>query len=139
MNKDTNPPNKAFDPIFFLSKRNAGTEMEQRLREWPTNDWPNLRPFFHGQTPIPDTINDILLCWKPSITVPFRDPTQKLTETHADTHSQTLDGTWHSYGRVWKRIEGPEGDRNSTGKPTESTNLDTWELSETEPQTKEHT
>ena len=31
-----------------------------------------------------------------------------------------------SYGRVGGRIEGPEGDRNSTGRPTESTNLDPW-------------
>jgi hypothetical protein len=31
-----------------------------------------------------------------------------------------------SYGRVGGRIEGPEWDRNSTGRPTESTNLDLW-------------
>ena len=31
-----------------------------------------------------------------------------------------------SYGKVGKRIVGPEGDRNSTGRPTESTNLDSW-------------
>jgi hypothetical protein len=36
------------------------------------------------------------------------------------------------------RIENPEGDRNSTGRPTKSTNLDPWGLSETEPSTKEH-
>jgi hypothetical protein len=28
--------------------------MEQRLREWATNNWPNLRP--QVQAPIPDTI-----------------------------------------------------------------------------------
>jgi hypothetical protein len=28
------------------------------------------------------------------------------------------------YGRVWGRIEGPEGYWNATGRPTESTNLD---------------
>jgi hypothetical protein len=33
----------------------------------------------------------------------------------------------------------PEVHRNSTGRPTESTNLDPWELSESEPPTKEHT
>jgi hypothetical protein len=32
---------------------------------------------------------------------------------------------------------GPQGDRNSTGRPTESTNLDPWGLSETELPTKE--
>jgi hypothetical protein len=28
------------------------------------------------------------------------------------------------YGRIERRIVGPEGDRNSTGRPTESPNLD---------------
>jgi hypothetical protein len=43
-------------------------------------------------------------------------------------------------GLLWKigrRIEGPEQDRNSTGRPTESTNLNPWQLSETEPPTEE--
>lgn len=31
-----------------------------------------------------------------------------------------------SYGRVGRRIEGPEGDRNSMERPTELTNLDPW-------------
>lgn len=37
------------------------------------------------------------------------------------------------YGRVGERIEGPELDRNTTGRITESTNLDPWEVSETKP------
>jgi hypothetical protein len=37
-----------------------------------------------------------------------------------------------------KRIEVPEGDRNPIGRPTETTNLDPWELSETESPIKEH-
>ena len=37
-----------------------------------------------------------------------------------------------SYGRVGGRIEGPEGDRNFTGRPTKSINLVFWQLSETE-------
>ena len=36
------------------------------------------------------------------------------------------------------RIESRQGDRNSTGRPTELPNLDPWGLSETEPTTKEH-
>jgi hypothetical protein len=44
-----------------------------------------------------------------------------------------------SFGRVERRIEVLEGDKNSIGRPTESTNLDPWGLSETEPPTKEHT
>jgi hypothetical protein len=35
------------------------------------------------------------------------------------------------------RIEDGEGNRDSTGKPTDSTNLDPWQLSETEPLAKE--
>jgi hypothetical protein len=37
-----------------------------------------------------------------------------------------------SYGRA----EGTKGDRNSTGRPKESTNLDSWGLLETGPPTK---
>jgi hypothetical protein len=36
-------------------------------------------------------------------------------------------------------LQGPKGDRNSIGKLTESTNLDPWGFSETEPPTREHT
>jgi hypothetical protein len=43
-----------------------------------------------------------------------------------------------SYGRIGKRIAGPKGDRNSTERPMESTNLDPWG-SESEPPIKEHT
>jgi hypothetical protein len=32
----------------------------------------------------------------------------------------------HLYGRVGERIESPKGVRNSTGRPTELTNLDPW-------------
>ena len=31
-----------------------------------------------------------------------------------------------SYGKRGGRIVGPEEDRNSTGRPTESTNWDSW-------------
>jgi len=37
------------------------------------------------------------------------------------------------YGRVRGRIEGPQGDGNPTGRSIASTNLDSWELPETEP------
>ena len=33
----------------------------------------------------------------------------------------------NSYGRIGGRTMGPEGDRNSTRRPTELTNLDIWE------------
>ena len=43
------------------------------------------------------------------------------------------------YGRVRGRIEETEGDGNPIGRPTVSTNLDCWELPETEPPTRQHT
>jgi hypothetical protein len=33
------------------------------------------------------------------------------------------------YGRIGRRIEGPKQDVRPTGRPTESTTLDLWELS----------
>jgi hypothetical protein len=41
--------------------------------------------------------------------------------------------------RVRGRIESPQGDGNPTGRPTVSTNMDLWELPETELPTKVHT
>jgi hypothetical protein len=37
----------------------------------------------------------------------------------------------HSYGRVYGRIESPEGDKNSTGRQPETNNLDPCKLSPT--------
>jgi hypothetical protein len=48
-------------------------------------------------------------------------------------------GVRDSYGRVEGRIKDPEIDENPIGSPTESTNLQAWELSESKPPTKEHT
>jgi hypothetical protein len=50
------------------------------------------------------------------------------SDSNADAHGQTVDGDW---GLLWKNkgegLWAPKGiDRNSTEKPTESTNLDPW-------------
>ena len=42
-----------------------------------------------------------------------------------------------SCGRVGRKTEGPEEDRDSTERRTKSTNLDPWGLPEIEPPTKE--
>jgi hypothetical protein len=43
----------------------------------------------------------------------------------AETQSQTVDGGWGFLWKSWgKDFEDPRGDMNSTGRPTESTNLD---------------
>jgi hypothetical protein len=41
--KESRPTHRTFIPNFVLSKRNAGTKMEQRLKEWPTDNHHNLR------------------------------------------------------------------------------------------------
>jgi hypothetical protein len=43
------------------------------------------------------------------------------------------------HGRVGGRIVGLKEDRDSTGRTIESTNLNLWQLSESEPQSEEHT
>ena len=42
-------------------------------------------------------------------------------------------------GRVARRIEQPGRNRDAARKSIESTKVDSWELPETEPQTKEYT
>jgi hypothetical protein len=44
-----------------------------------------------------------------------------------------------TFGSVGGRIKGPEVDDNFTGRTKEPTNLDPWELSESESPTKEQT
>ena len=59
-------------------------------------------------------------------------------DTDADIQSQTLGGSW---GVLWKsedRTEQARGVKDTTRRPTESTNLGPWGLTDTEPPTKEH-
>jgi hypothetical protein len=58
--KRHHPTYKTFKLKFALPARWAGIKMEQRLKEKPTNDWPNLRPI-PWREPTTDTINDTLL------------------------------------------------------------------------------
>jgi hypothetical protein len=48
---------------------------------------------------------------------------------------------WSSWALIEEQKKGfqPEGDRNSTGRPTQSINLDPWRVSGTELPTKKHT
>jgi hypothetical protein len=80
----------------------------------------------------------MILCYASRACYPLRGSTHQLTQTDADTHSQIGMELGDSYGRIGRRVAGPKGDRNSTGRPTESTNLDPWGLSESEPPNKEH-
>ena len=42
--RDTNPPTKLSTQNLFCLQEMQSWRMEQRLREWPTNNQPNLRP-----------------------------------------------------------------------------------------------
>ena len=95
----------------------------------------------HGWAPNPDTITDVMLYLQTGTYhgCPLRGSTsswlwqkQILTVNHC---TEVRDPC----GRVRGRIEGAEGDGNSIGRPTISTNTDPWELPETKPPTKEHT
>lgn len=110
--------------------------MEQRLKEWPRNNC-STWDLFLVQTLIPDTIGDILClqtgAWH---NCPLRCSTQLLTETDEETHCQTLDWGQGPLWKSWGKVKGPKGDRNSPERPTVSTNLDPWELLQTEPPSK---
>lgn len=70
---------------------------------------------------------------------PLRGSIKQLTQTGEETHSQTVDGAYGFLQKSWGSIEDPECNGIATGRPRESTNLDSWGLSETESPTKEHT
>jgi hypothetical protein len=70
---------------------------------------------------------------------PLRNSTQQLNKKNMQRPTdkywtELRDSIWTVQGR----IKGLKGDRNSTVRPTESTNLDPYGFSETEPLTKEH-
>ena len=52
---------KSLNPALSLSKGNAGTKMEQRLKKCHPETAPPCDPF-HPQTPDPDTIADANMC-----------------------------------------------------------------------------
>lgn len=60
-----------------------------------------------------------------------------MTGTNSETHKHWTE-LWDSYGIFGGRIKGPRRNKNSTEKPTKSTNLDLYELPETEPSTENH-
>jgi hypothetical protein len=81
----------------------------------------------HGQVLIPNTINDILLCLQTGACCTLKGPTQQLTLRDTDTHCQTVDRAWELLWKNWRKdCKPPKGDRNTTGRPTESTNMDPW-------------
>lgn len=82
---------------------------------------------FHGQEPIPGTTNDTLLFLQTGSRITdclLRGSPKQLTDTDAETHSQTMDRAWEDLWMNWERTERPGGERNSTGRSTELTKMD---------------
>ena len=63
---------------------------------------------------------------------------QQLMETDAETHSQRTSGHERVMWKPQGRIETASVVKDTTRRPTESTNLSPWGLTETELPTKEH-
>ena len=94
--------------------------MEQRLREWPTNDWPNLGPIPWAST-IPwqyqwysVILADRSVAWLPSETL---HPLCRLRQMHTPTAKRWLE-LRDSYGRIRGRIASPK----RIGTPQEDQN-----------------
>lgn len=115
--------------------------MEQKRREWPANNLPNQRSILWPSTKSLTLF--MILCdvcrQELEIAVPSESSPSSLLRQMQRTTAKHRMEIGNCYGRVGRKIEGPEEDRYSTERPTDSTNLDHWVLSETEPPTKEHT
>ena len=61
----------------------------------------------------------------------FWEALPRTDKNNTDTHSQTLNEVQRLFWKRLGKIESPEGDENFIGRPTESNNLGTWELLET--------
>jgi hypothetical protein len=93
-------------------------------------DWGNGKPITgptwdpsHGQAPISDTINDIVMLSDRNMLSWEALPSNWLRQKQTPTIKQN--GAW---GLLWKNMRSwLEGVRNSTRKPTDSTNLDSWD------------
>lgn len=129
---------KTFNPKLFLPKRNAGTKMEQRLKNGPTSDWPNLGSILWAGTNLwPYYWCSVVLAGRSLACL--RGSTHHPTET--EMHVPTAN-YWMSSGTSMEELgkgfkERTEVD-NCIGRPTVSNNLEPWELPEIEPPTQEH-
>jgi hypothetical protein len=112
-------PVDGHQPIHKTLTRSLSCQ-EMQGQRW-SRDKGNGRPITgptwdqsHGQAPVPDTIDDTLLCLHTGAwhDCSLRGSTNQLTETEAKTNSQTLG---ESYGRVGGRIEleTPQEDQQS--------------------------
>jgi hypothetical protein len=106
--------------------------MEQELWEFAINNWYNLRPISWANpnpwhcaqySPILSDKRNYLL----------RGPTKQLTEKIWRDSPPNFGQDLGILRKSCSRIEAPKEDRNSTGRLKESSKLDHWELSDSEP------
>jgi hypothetical protein len=100
---------------------------------------PNWDPA-QGEAPRPDTITDAMVCLQ---TRAYHDCSPKAPTNSWKSHMQIFTpNQWTEVGDpcVWirEKLEGAE-EGDPIRKPAVSTNLDPWDLSDTEPPTRQHT
>jgi hypothetical protein len=105
-----------------------------KMREWPTNDWPILRSIqWERANSWHDSWYPIMLVDKSLAYWLLRGSGWKQMQRPTAKHQAKLRELCE---RVGHRIELARED--TTGRPTESTNLGPWGLTDTEPPTKYH-
>jgi hypothetical protein len=118
--RDTNSPTKLSTLNLSCLQEMQGQGMEQRLREWPTNNWPN------GHKSLTLLMILCFACRQEHVILWEASPSSWLRQIQTPTAKQWME-LGDSYGLVGGRIAGPKGDRNSVGRPV-STNLDSQNL-----------
>jgi hypothetical protein len=109
-------------PAYRMCREKRGTEMEGMVNWWLAQL--ETHPMGRNQS----LTLLIILCYvcrqNPGIAI--------LWELHPAVNrnrcSHKLDGAQGILWNSWERIEGPKENRDSTRKPTDSTNLDYWEF-----------
>jgi hypothetical protein len=125
-NWETKLPMKLSTPNLSCLQEMQGQGMEQRLREWPTNNQPNLRP-------IPLWMTLCYACWQEQVVLWEAPLSCWLRQTQTPTGKLWME-LGDSYGRIGNRIVGPKG--KETSQDDQHSQL-TWPVgfSENEPPT----
>jgi hypothetical protein len=124
-------------PAYKMCRNKDGAEIEGMANQWLTQI--EIHPIGKKQS----LILLMILCYAcrqdPRVTDLWEGPlSSQWKQTCRLTHKHYME-LRESCGRVGRRIEGPEKDKDSIGRITVSTHLDSWGLPETEPPTKECT
>jgi hypothetical protein len=129
------PTVKNSDPELFLSKRTEGTKMEKGLRKRKsTSDKPKLGPMSRV-----GSITSVMMCLQTDVQhgCPLRSPTSSWQwQMQIFRHNQWTEVCDPS-GWIREKLKEVEKS-DSIGKPTVSSNLDAWDLSDTKPSIRQH-